>query len=190
MPCLCVDLGGVTSNATLRVGSYNVTHHHMGVLRKKFVVVIFGVWFSGLLQSYPLNRISSPRLKRNVLFKEVRISQPEVRLFLPCCFSFSMITPLDLAHRSSLATGLFGISGQNSDRMFSILKSILNVKCISRDHFIGHSKTLCVAGIHETWDVHPPIPQVAQVCRRAFQSSCKSCMGQQIQGQAFLSHGI
>jgi len=26
----------VTSNATLRVGSYNVTHHHMGFWRKKF----------------------------------------------------------------------------------------------------------------------------------------------------------
>ena len=64
----------VTSNATLRVGSYNVTHHHMGVFKKKFVVVIFGVWIFGLLQSYPLNRISSPRLKRNVLFEEVRIS--------------------------------------------------------------------------------------------------------------------
>ena len=50
MPCLCVDLGWVTSNATLRVGSYNVTHHHLGVLRKNFVVVIFGVWISGLLQ--------------------------------------------------------------------------------------------------------------------------------------------
>ena len=49
MPCLCVDLGWVTSNATLRVGSYNVTYHHMGVLRKNFVVVIFGVWISGLL---------------------------------------------------------------------------------------------------------------------------------------------
>ena len=52
MPCLCVDLGWVTSNATLRVGSYNVTHHHMGVLRKKFVVVIFGVWIFGLLQPH------------------------------------------------------------------------------------------------------------------------------------------
>ena len=39
----------VTSNATLRVGSYNVTHHHMGVFKKNFVVVIFGVWISGLL---------------------------------------------------------------------------------------------------------------------------------------------
>ena len=39
----------VTSNATLRVGSYNVTHHHMGVLRKNFAVVIFCVWISGLL---------------------------------------------------------------------------------------------------------------------------------------------
>ena len=69
MTCLCVDLGWVTSNATLRVGSYNVTHHHMGVLRKFFVVVIFGVWIFGLLQSYPLNRISSLRLKRNVPFE-------------------------------------------------------------------------------------------------------------------------
>ena len=41
----------VTSNATLRVGSYNVTHHHMGVFKKNFVVVIFGVWIFGLLQS-------------------------------------------------------------------------------------------------------------------------------------------
>ena len=40
----------VTSNATLRVGSYNVTHHHMGVFKKNFVVVIFGVWIFGLLQ--------------------------------------------------------------------------------------------------------------------------------------------
>ena len=39
----------VTSNATLRVGSYNVTHHHMGFWRKNFVVVIFGVWIFGLL---------------------------------------------------------------------------------------------------------------------------------------------
>ena len=39
----------VTSNATLRVGSYNVTHHHMGVFKKKFVVMIFGVWIFGLL---------------------------------------------------------------------------------------------------------------------------------------------
>jgi len=54
--------------------SIHDTHHHMGVFKKNFVVGIFGVWIFGLLQSYPLNRISSPRLKRNVLFEEVRIS--------------------------------------------------------------------------------------------------------------------
>ena len=35
MPCLCVNLGWVTSNAALRLGFFNVTHHHMGFLRKK-----------------------------------------------------------------------------------------------------------------------------------------------------------
>ena len=118
----------------------HVTHHHMGVFRKKFVVGIFGVWIFGLLQSYPLNRISSPRLKRNVLFEEIRTVQPEVRLFLPCCFSLYVIAPLDLAHRNSFASGLLGVSPQNSDRMFFILKCILNVKCISRDYFVGHSQ--------------------------------------------------
>ena len=53
--------------------SIHDTHHHMGFLRKNFVVGIFGVWISGLLQSYPLNRISSPRLKRSVPFEEIRI---------------------------------------------------------------------------------------------------------------------
>ena len=37
---------------------------------------------------------------------------------------------------------LFGISAQNSDRMFFILKCILNVKCISWNYFIGYSQTL------------------------------------------------
>ena len=180
----------VTTNATPWVGSYRCHSSSHRILKKNFVVVIFSVWIFGLLQSYPLNRISSLRLKRNVPFEEIRILQPEVRLFLPCCFPLSVIAPLDLAHRNSFASGFFGVSTQNSDRMLFILESVLNVKCISRDHFIGHSQTLCVAGIHETWDVHPPIPQVAQVCRRAFQSSCKPCMGQQIQGQAFLSYGI
>jgi len=56
MPCLCVNLGWVTSTATLRVGSYNVTHHYMGVLRKKIVVGIFSVWIFGLLhERYNLN---------------------------------------------------------------------------------------------------------------------------------------
>ena len=64
----------VTTNEKPRVGSYSCHSTLHGVNNKKFVVVIFGVWIFGLLQSYPLNRISSPRLKRNVLFEEVRVS--------------------------------------------------------------------------------------------------------------------
>ena len=33
--------------------SIHDTHHHMGFLRKNFVVGIFGVWISGLLQLVP-----------------------------------------------------------------------------------------------------------------------------------------
>ena len=132
----------ITTNAILRVSSYKCHSSSHRVLKKNFVVVIFGVWIFGLLQSYPLNRISSLRLKHNVLFEEVRISYPEVRLFLPCCLFLCVIAPLDLAHRNGLASGLFGISAQNSDRMFFILKCNLNVKCICWNYFIGHSQTL------------------------------------------------
>jgi hypothetical protein len=54
--------------------SIDNTHHHMEVLRKFLYLVFLVCGFFWLLQSYPLNRISSPRLKRNVLFEEVGIS--------------------------------------------------------------------------------------------------------------------
>ena len=49
--------------------SIHDTHHHMGFLRKFFVVGIFGVWISGLLQEaqtlvgrrVPLSVENSPR---------------------------------------------------------------------------------------------------------------------------------
>ena len=66
---------GVMPNASLRLGFLYMTLIITWVfLRKIFVVGIFGVLISGLLQSYPVNRISSPRLRCNVLFEEVRIS--------------------------------------------------------------------------------------------------------------------
>ena len=40
----------VTTNATPRVGSYRYHSTLHGVLKKNFVVVIFGVWIFGLLQ--------------------------------------------------------------------------------------------------------------------------------------------
>jgi len=63
----------VTTNLTPRVGFYICHSSSHRILKKIFVVVIFGVWIFGLLQSYPLNRISSPRLKRDVPFEEIRI---------------------------------------------------------------------------------------------------------------------
>jgi hypothetical protein len=41
--------------------SIHDTHHHMGVLRKKFVVGIFSVWIFGLL--HPSCNKSSPPLR-------------------------------------------------------------------------------------------------------------------------------
>ena len=47
---LCDDLGWVTSNATLRLGFYTWHLSSHEIFKKNFVVGIFGVWISGLLQ--------------------------------------------------------------------------------------------------------------------------------------------
>ena len=54
MPCLCVVLVGLDLMHLLGWVSIHDTHHHMGVLEKKKIVVgIFGVWIFGLLQLEP-----------------------------------------------------------------------------------------------------------------------------------------
>ena len=52
MTCHAYMLTGVGLDLMHLLGwvSIHDTHHHMGFLRKNFVIMIFGVWIFGLLQ--------------------------------------------------------------------------------------------------------------------------------------------